>query len=268
MVEYYTNDRGKFVKNPDLINFPLGEDYQRDEKFNDLVKDKTIAFVGPAPNIQGLETGKFIDSHDLVFRLGDSPVGFMGKTGKEIDYGEKTDVLVHSFNDHDRPELNKDIDWLRSLKYFLQPMVRSAETPRQEEWFKEIGVPVHNVPDHHIKSDNHWNKGKPGYLHDHLNSLPNTGFIGLLTMLNYDIKYIYITGFTFYNMGEWDSGGKCYFDEWYESDKYQQHGLNESTLHNPKSDVNHFKNILSLEKHRNKIRLDSYLNKNFGSLYI
>ena len=61
MVEYYTNDRGKFVKNPDLINFPLGEDYQRDEKFNDLVKDKTIAFVGPAPNIQGLETGKFID---------------------------------------------------------------------------------------------------------------------------------------------------------------------------------------------------------------
>ena len=85
-----------------------------------MVKDKTIAFVGPAPNIQGLETGKFIDSHDLVFRLGDSPVGFMGKTGKEIDYGEKTDVLVHSFNDHDRPELNKDIDWLEyPLKSFL-----------------------------------------------------------------------------------------------------------------------------------------------------
>ena len=45
MVEYYTNDRGTFVKKPDLINFTLGEDYQRDEKLNELVKDKTIAYV-------------------------------------------------------------------------------------------------------------------------------------------------------------------------------------------------------------------------------
>ena len=54
MVEYYTNDRGTFIKKPDLINFTLGEDYQRDEKLNELVKDKTIAYVGPAPNLQDL----------------------------------------------------------------------------------------------------------------------------------------------------------------------------------------------------------------------
>ena len=123
MVEYYTNDRGTFVKKPDLINFTLGEDYQRDEKLNELVKDKTIAYVGPAPNLQNLGMGEFIDSHDLVFRLGDSPVGFMGRTGKEVDYGSRTDVLVHSFNDHDRPELEQDVRWLRSLKYFLEPIV-------------------------------------------------------------------------------------------------------------------------------------------------
>ena len=61
----------------DLINYPLTKDYERDEDFNDLVKDKTIAYVGPAPNLQGLGMGEFIDSHDLVFRLGDSPVGFI-----------------------------------------------------------------------------------------------------------------------------------------------------------------------------------------------
>ena len=266
MVEYYTNDRGTFVKKPDLINFTLGEDYQRDEKLNELVKDKTIAYVGPAPNLQNLGMGEFIDSHDLVFRLGDSPVGFMGRTGKEVDYGSRTDVLVHSFNDHDRPELEQDVRWLRSLKYFLEPMVRSYETPVQEQWFRKIGVPVHHVPDHHLKSDNKWNKGKPGYIYDYLGSLPNTGFIGLLTMLNYDVKHLYMTGFTFYNMGNWSQAGNCYFDEWYKTEKYKKHGLNESHgIHNPSHDIKHFRDILKVQKHRNKIRLDEYLTKHFGN---
>ena len=63
----------------DLINNTLGEDYVRDEKLNELVKGKTIAMVGPAPNLQGSNMGEFIDSHDLIFRVGDSPVGFLGQ---------------------------------------------------------------------------------------------------------------------------------------------------------------------------------------------
>jgi len=268
MAEYYTNERGTFVKNPDLINFPLGEDYKRDEDLNDLIKDKTIAYVGPAPNLQDCGMGEFIDSHDLVFRLGDSPVGFLGKTGKEKDYGSRSDVLVHSFNSHDRPELQKDVNWLRSLKYFLESMVQSHETPEQEKWFNEIGVPVHSIPDHHIKSDDGWNKGKPGYLYDYLGSLPNTGFIGLLALMYYDIKSVYLTGFTFYNMGGWSDAGNCYFDDWYETGKYKRHGLNEAHgLHKPMADINHFKDILKVEKHRNKIKLDEYLMKHFGVFY-
>jgi len=246
----------------DLINYPLTKNYKRDEVFNDLVKDKTIAYVGPAPNLQGLGMGEFIDSHDLVFRVGDSPVGFMGATGKENDYGSRTDVLVHSFNDHDRPQLEKDINWLRSLKYFLEPMVQSHEAQRQAQWFGRIGVPIHHVPDEHVK---------PGPLFDYLGSLPNTGYLGLLTMMYYDIKHLYLTGFTFYNMNEWSDAGNCYFDEWYDTEKYKKHGLNEAKIakgaykqiHNPANDIAHFRNILKVEKHRNKIKLDEYLTKHF-----
>ena len=144
-------------------------------------------------------------------------------------------------------------------------MVRSYETPRQIEWFNMVGVPVHHVPDHHMKSDNHWNKGKPGYLYDYLGSLPNTGFIGILTMLNYDIKYMYITGYTFYNMGKWSKAGPSYFDDWYKTDKFKTHGLNESQkLHNPIHQIKHFRDILKIEKHKAKIKLDEYLTENFN----
>lgn len=258
-----------------MIEYPLGHDYIRDDVLNDLVKDKSIAYVGPAPNLQNKKTGDYIDSHDLVFRVGDPPVGFMNQTGKEEDYGRRTDVLVHSFNYQDREHLEQDIEWIKKLKYFLQPMVRAYETPVQERWFDNVGVPVHNVPDHHIKGDPddaeppyNWNAGKPGYLYDYLGSLPNTGFIGILTMLYYDIKILYITGITFYNMGGWDKEGSCYFDEWYDQLKHSKYGLNESThLHKPLNDIKHFRDILSVKKHRDKIMLDDYLMKYFGDLY-
>ena len=50
----------------DMITYPLGDDYVRDKTLNDLIKDKTIAYVGPAPNIQDKGLGKHIDSHDFV----------------------------------------------------------------------------------------------------------------------------------------------------------------------------------------------------------
>tara|TARA_R110002051_G_scaffold311295_1_gene385185 strand:+ start:95 stop:856 length:762 start_codon:yes stop_codon:yes gene_type:complete len=251
----------------DLINNTLGPDYVRDENLNELIKDKKIAYVGPAPNIQGKFMGQHIDSHDIVMRVGDPPVGFLGQTGKEVDYGSRTDILVHSFNVQDRHHLEQDLEWVKERSYLIQPMVRSNETPTQEKWFKHLQTPVHNVPDHHIKSDNHWNKGKPGYLYDYLGSLPNTGFIGILMLLNYDIKHLYITGITFYNMGGWDKKGNCYFDEWYDQLKNQRYGLNESTMHQPQNDIKHFRDILSVKKHRDKIILDEYLMKYFGDLY-
>ena len=251
----------------DLINNTLGDDYIVDGDLNNIIKNKSIAYVGPAPNIQGKSGGEYIDSYDIVMRVGDPPIGFLGQTGKESDYGSRTDILVHSYNVQDRHHLSQDKQWLMNLKYLLQPMVRSSETPQQESWFSEIGVPVHNVPDHHIKSDSHWNKGKPGYLYDYLGSLPNTGFIGILTLLNYDMKCLYITGMTFYNMGGWDKNGQCYFDEWYDQLKNKTYGLNESSMHKPMNDIKHFRDILSVKKHRDKIILDDYLMKYFGDLY-
>ena len=243
----------------DLINNTLGYDYIIDEKLNDLLKNKTIAYVGPAPNIQNLKMGSFIDSHDVVIRVGDPPVGFLGQHEKEIDYGSRTDVLVHSFNMHDINNFNQDLEWLKARKYLFQAMLKEVNINRhksadiQTKWFASINVPLHQIPDHHIN-----------YLRIYLSSLPNTGFVGLLALLNYDVKSIYITGITFFNMGQWDNKENYYFDEWYGQLKNQKYGLNKrGELHNPVHDIEHFKKILKTEKHRQKIILDEYLTYHF-----
>ena len=237
----------------DFENYSLGKDYVIDEKFNEFVKNKTIAFVGPAPNIIGKGYGEFIDSHDLVFRIGDSPVGFCGKTGLESDYGSRSDVLVHRFNEHDRPELLKDIKWLSSLKWILASMLWLQSENQIKKMFSICNVPYTHVPDDTIQG-----------LRNHLDSLPNTGFVGLLCLLNYDIKSIFMTGITFYNMGDWSQSNN-YFPNWYQSEKYKIHGLNERhDLHKPMHDIWHFQKLLKLEKYRSKIQFDEYLLKHFS----
>jgi len=38
-------------------------------------------------------------------------------------------------------------------------------------------------------------------------------------------------------------------------------------MHSPANDIKHFRNILSVKKHRDKIILDDYLMEYFGDLY-
>lgn len=253
----------------DYLEYTLSAEYKRDNRLNDLVKDKSIAIIGPAPNLVGQGKGEFIDSHDLVFRLGDSPVGFKGRYDRAVDYGKRTDVLVHSFNEHDRPCLDQDRKWLQSLKYMISPMVWAGDAGKNTQWLNELNVPWHHVPDHHIK---------PG-LFNLNHSLPNTGFIGILTMLNYDIKSMYISGMTFYNMGKdykvygqyhettsrtiHDSESPYYFKEWFDEPKYQKEGFVWGKGHIPANDIKHFREILKVKKHKDRIILDEYLTKNF-----
>lgn len=57
--------------------------------FEKLVKGKTIAFVGLAPNIQGKSLGKEIDSADIVYRTNMFPI----PEKYTQDYGTRCDIL-------------------------------------------------------------------------------------------------------------------------------------------------------------------------------
>ncbi len=72
--------------------------------FENELKDKKIAIVGNANTETGSSNGRFIDSHDIVFRFNN----FASRTSYEKDYGKKTTVWVRTPSIHEVP-LREDI---------------------------------------------------------------------------------------------------------------------------------------------------------------
>ena len=70
-------------------------DYEICEELSNLLDNKDIILVGPAPNIKGKGMGEFIDSFDVVIRPGQ-----LTKIPQSeiLDYGSKTTIISHSFN--------------------------------------------------------------------------------------------------------------------------------------------------------------------------
>lgn len=62
-----------------------------DQKIFDLLNDKTVALVGPAPTLINSNFGNFIDSFDVVCRVN---LGFYVPPEIRKDYGERCDLLI------------------------------------------------------------------------------------------------------------------------------------------------------------------------------
>jgi hypothetical protein len=247
----------------DWLKKPLGENYVRDERLVSYLEGKSVACVGPAPTNTGTGLGKTIDSYDVVVRLGDF---LRGNTISE-DYGSRTDILVHSFNEHDMPSFTDDcFDDMKKCKFLICSQVSAHLSNRQKDFFNEIGTQWHSVNDEVFDGS----EGLRAYLAKEYgfdSVLPNTGFNGILTMLEYGITELFVTGMTFYDMGKWKE--KSYHDDWYtaggSSRKFKSYGLNECReQHKQLPQIKHFQKIC--EHYKDRIRLDKYLSDNLWSV--
>ncbi len=232
-------------------------DYRKNDHLRKLLDGKRIAFVCPAPNLVGLNTGALIDSYDIVVRVGNlrdvSPSLY-------CDYGSRTDILVHSFNEMEIPEAKRNMEFFKRLKYVLCSMVSTdfigGHTVFLEE-LESLGCKTENVDDRYLFR-----------MFKEIGTIANVGMSGLVTLLNYDLKEIYVTGMTFYNMGKF---GKCYNNEYYDvvTKKAGLYEWNEnrvttmaqarSDIHDTRSQISFFKQLVKTDK---RIRLDNYLSEN------
>ena len=84
-------------------------------------------------------------------------------------------------------------------------------------------------------------------------------------MLMYEVKEIFMTGMTFYDMGKWV---RSYHESWYtrggSAEKFKRYGLNENEQHKQIPQIKHFQKIY--ECHKDRIVLDKYLSDNLWSL--
>lgn len=87
--------------------------------FSELIKNKTVCFVGACPILQGKKHGRFIDSFDTVIKTN----GSMFLSGPDYfnDYGKRKDVLY--FNNQFQREMRSDLlqyDFIKNDVKFIR----------------------------------------------------------------------------------------------------------------------------------------------------
>lgn len=227
-------------------------DYDKDSTLEELLKDKTVAYVCPSPHLENLGMGEFIDSHDVVVRVNQN---FKPTESTWSDYGKRTDILVNCLNEKKRNALHNNRDYVSSLKFILGPMVSVWEKPLVDSFLESTTVPHQNVCD--------------GYLFKmfkEIGTTANTGLTGLLTLLNYPIKHAYLTGMTFFNMNKM---GRIYHDSYHDEavmfgnftntpDRRPSVDELRMDIHEQEPQINYFKKLIQAH-YPHRLKLDDYL---------
>jgi hypothetical protein len=209
------------------------------------LKDKKVVIVGPAYTMVGSQQGKLIDSYDTVARINDAlPI----PTELMEDIGRRCDILYSNLDE----KLKKGEE--RSItKYHEIIKLRWVCTPwpfhrAREEKFK-CSMP--NVPFRVINVDT-FKRLKS----DVNGGLPQTGLCSIVDLLDYDIKELYVAGFTFMTA---DNQGPLYYEQYESEDiteEYFRETVDKRGTHKIDPQLRYFKRLKETDV---RIRIDSVL---------
>ena len=167
------------------------------KKFNSYLKNKRVALVGPANYLSEFEMGELINSKDIVVRL-NRGMELVEANKKYI--GNRTDILYNCLIEHPdnggginiKNPIDKNVKWVCTIPYstadgkktypFLHPKVKLLKL-----------IKLYLKLNFHISD---WKKY--AILNKNLASRANTGFAAIFDLLQYDLKELYVTGFSFY----------------------------------------------------------------------
>jgi hypothetical protein len=219
------------------------------ENLKEMLSGKRVVVVCPSPSLEGLGEGELIDSYDVVVRINQK---FKMSEEKEKDYGTKSDILIGSFNSKNITECNKNYDYIKSFKRVIGVMPSSRYAPKIN-FFKKMdkdGINCTLLDDRYIYK-----------VFKDVGTVPNSGLMGIILLMNYDIKELYVTGLTFYNMGTF---GNIYNSDYKESIKSVGQTVDRNShdhkIHKQPPQIEYFKELYIQNKEI--IKLDKYLTKN------
>tara|TARA_R110002051_G_scaffold1143_9_gene5876 strand:+ start:38839 stop:39558 length:720 start_codon:yes stop_codon:yes gene_type:complete len=175
------------ILNPDLLS---------------LVQDKSIALVGPAGYLTDENQGAKIDGHDIVIR----PNSFSIPAKLHSDYGSRTDIMFHNFGTPWmaglRDQISKSPKDFAALKMLACPVIKASHQELDymswaEDKVSDVVKNAESVNEYNIPF--YW-IGIKDYqkLATLMDCQPYTGILTLAILLEYPIKELYMTGFSFY----------------------------------------------------------------------
>lgn len=155
--------------------------------YSDLLKNKTIAIIGPSSTALSSLNGEKIDSCDLVVRLRGNTLPSSEKMQNHI--GKRTDIVYTNFDNNFDDNLAKnllknDIKYIRSTRC-------SEDIGNSWNYYEKIlknNKFFYSCPD----------KKKYYSWHEKMKCSPHSGFCAILDLISYDIKSLHIFGYSFY----------------------------------------------------------------------
>ena len=174
----------------------LIKNFKNQKNYGEFLKNKRVVIVGPADYVSSLNINSLINNYDLIVRVNKG----LKQQGKN-NSGDRTDILYHVVNTHIENGGPLDLKFKGHLR-FVHPILDLYENTS----FKNIGtirdffqIFEDKKTFNHIKNNfSVVNKNKYIEMEKMLKSRPNGGVGAILDLLNFDIKELYITGFTLF----------------------------------------------------------------------
>ena len=224
------------------------------EKLQELLHDKRVALVGPAPYLTKHKIGFYINNFDVVCRINEIHVA----KEDEVSCGSKTDVVFHNLNSAEGiSDFEKDMKTYPDVAANLRMVVCSQISTDDAgvnivDNFKNFKE-VHNyeVPFVHV-GDSVFT-----YLQSRLGGArPTTGMISISTIIDSQPKELFIAGVTFYEEG--DHSSKAYRKSLSNPELRTRHDFTGgNSFHSQAPAKEYFKELL--RKHTDMIQIDSHL---------
>lgn len=195
--------------------------------YSDYLKNKRVVIVAPGGYLKGLKKGDEIDSYDIVVRINTAlPIP---KEDIE-DIGNKTDILYNCLNKgaHNGGIIdfnNFNIEWISCPYPKIYPFRKDIENFHIENKSK--------FKFHLIEKEFYID------IETKMGTRPNTGIGAILDLLQFPLKELYLTGFTFLLKSGYLNSYKDFIDTQDKLNKYM-----ETNIHDRLKQVSYIKPIL------------------------
>lgn len=184
-----------------------------DPDYARLLRDKTIAIVGPARTALGAKLGHRIDGHDIVVRFNDAFDFVRPSPDPADDIGTRVDVL------YTNQVILRDLLARRTLPIdaFNRAGLKCIVCTNNSLSFTAAGTPRHTCPppDRRIVADlsaalTHTGSTAQVRVVSEASEIlarwlrgnwARTGLVGIVDLLSFDVRRLFITGMTFYHGG-------------------------------------------------------------------
>lgn len=226
-------------------------DYEKCDKLSNLINGKRVAIVGPSGHLSGKKNGELIDSYDIVVRVNHMP---QETDEYRRDYGIKTDIIADGLNIHGWARFDDNIEYVKNLKYIIVP--QAWDSPPAEVKNLQQRLDNYGVPNNRISTGHFYKVCKD------IGTCMNTGFSAIVMLLNYQVKELYVTGFSFYDMLGVSQKSQTN-DQFYFCKRKTKEWKFKHDLHQQLPQINYFHKIIVYHYGR-KLNLDDYLLDNFS----